>query len=127
MNIEIILYVRDQKASRDFYQALLEMQPRLDVPGMTEFQISDSCILGLMPEKGIVKILGDAVPDPATGSGIPRCELYLFCDQPAIMLERAVTLGARVISPALARDWGHTVGYCMDVDGHVIAFAKINQ
>ena len=121
---QIILYVEDQQRSRDFYVTLLGMAPRLDVPGMTEIQLTSSCILGLMPESGIVKILGDKVPAPATGNGIPRCELYLFCEQPAQMLEKAVGIGATLISPALERDWGHTVGYCADPDGHIIAFTK---
>ena len=49
------LYVEDQKRSREFYQELLMSEPVLDVPGMTEFRLSDAHILGLMPEKGIKK------------------------------------------------------------------------
>jgi catechol 2,3-dioxygenase-like lactoylglutathione lyase family enzyme len=45
-----ILYVRDQQTSRDFYARTLGLEPVLDVPGMTEFQLTDSAILGLMPE-----------------------------------------------------------------------------
>jgi predicted enzyme related to lactoylglutathione lyase len=123
-NIQVIIYVKDQQQSRDFYSALFEIAPRLDVPGMTEYQITPSCILGLMPEHGIVKILGDAVPAPASGNGIPRCELYLFVADPEDMLNRAISLGAKQISAALPRDWGHTVAYCADMDGHILAFAK---
>lgn len=123
-SVEIILYVRNQQQSSHFYTALLNKIPVLDVPGMTEFRLTPECILGLMPETGIVKILGDKVPEPASGSGIPRCELYLFYEQPAELLERAVQLGATLVSPALPRDWGHTVAYCTDPDGHILAFAK---
>jgi uncharacterized glyoxalase superfamily protein PhnB len=122
---EIILYIADQQRSTAFYSQLLNMEPRLNVPGMTEFQISDSLILGLMPEKGIEKLLGDAVPKASSGSGIPRCELYLFTADPDEMLQTAVAAGAFKISKAVERDWGHTVAYCADPDGHILAFAKI--
>lgn len=76
----IILYVKDQQRSKDFYSKILQREPVLDVQGMTEFEINKSCSLGLMPENGIAKILLDKTPHPATGNGIPRCELYLFTD-----------------------------------------------
>ncbi|HMM61298.1 MAG TPA: glyoxalase, partial [Candidatus Rifleibacterium sp.] len=78
----IILYVSDQQRSRDFYSQVLQLAPTLDVPGMTEFAISDTLVLGLMPEKGIVRLLGNAIKDPALAGGIPRAELYLSVDQP---------------------------------------------
>ncbi|HSY75444.1 MAG TPA: VOC family protein, partial [Bacteroidia bacterium] len=79
-HIEIILYVNDQELSKTFYQKLLRMEAALHVPGMTEFILSSSCKLGLMPNKGIAKILQDKTPHPDKGSGIPRCELYLSVD-----------------------------------------------
>lgn len=120
----IILYVADQQKSSDFYSAILQKRPVLDVPGMTEFMLNDNFKLGLMPESGIVKILLDKTPHPKLGNGIPRCELYLFVENPSEALERAVKAGAKEISKAEARDWGDTVAYCADPDGHIIAFAK---
>jgi uncharacterized glyoxalase superfamily protein PhnB len=120
---EIILYVADQKRSADFYRAVLQKEPTLDVPGMTEFQLSQDTLLGLMPEKGISKLL-TGMRDPAEGNGIPRCELYLFHEDPSAAFHNAVKAGAFSISDAQPRDWGYTVSYCADPDGHVIAFAK---
>lgn len=54
---EFILFVSDQERSRRFYETVLQMFPVLHVPGMTEFQLSDTYKLGLMPESGIAKIL----------------------------------------------------------------------
>ena len=51
MNANFILYVKDQAVSRVFYAIALGMAPRLDVPGMTEFELSGGCVLGLMPVK----------------------------------------------------------------------------
>lgn len=120
---EFIIYVKDQQRSRDFYKEVLQKDPSLDVTGMTEFQLTPHALLGIMPEKGIAKILTN-MPHPETGSGIPRCELYLFVDDPQDYYERTVKAGGKGISPAQARDWGHTVSYTADPDGHIIAFTK---
>lgn len=118
-----ILYVSDQERSRDFYSAALGVEATLDVPGMTEFPLMDQGSLGLMPEAGVVRLLGGAIPDPALASGVPRAEVYLMVDEPARFHERALACGAREISPLLERDWGHLAAYSLDPDGHVLAFA----
>ena len=40
-------------------------------------------------------------------------------------LNRALALGAKLLSKMRLRDWGHTAGYCLDLDGHVLAFAEV--
>ena len=123
-HIEIILYVQDQEQSAIFYEKLLCQKPSLHVPGMTEFTINDSCKLGLMPNSGISKIVSPILPQPATGTGIPRCELYLKVENIDTAFELALNCGAQLISPVQERNWGDTVCYFADADGHVIAFAK---
>ena len=118
-----ILYVSDQARSKDFYHKVLSITPSLDVPGMTEFDLGDNCKLGLMPEKGIAKILGPSVPDPASGNGIPRCELYLSVDDPQKYCDRALACGAKLVSPLALRGWGDQAVYLSDPDGHIISFA----
>lgn len=123
MTAHFILYVADRARSRDFYAAVLAKEPRLDVPGMTEFELGGDAVLGLMPESGIRRLLGEALPDPSRGQGIPRAELYLLFDSPTAAHARALAAGARELSPPLPRDWGSRVGYCLDPDGHVLAVA----
>lgn len=125
--VEFILYVADQSASRSFYAQVLGKEPVLDVPGMTEFELAAGVKLGLMPEKGIARILQEQplLPHPSDGSGIPRCEVYLSVDDPANAFERALRAGAKAVSAAAPRDWGHTVSYVADPDGHVLAFACV--
>lgn len=120
----IILYVADQQRSTDFYEKILNKKPLLNVPGMTEFLLNDNFKLGLMPEKGIAKIICPHTKHPELGNGIPRCELYLIVENPEQALGRAVCSGAKEISKAAPRDWGDTVSYCVDFDGNIIAFAK---
>lgn len=117
-----ILYVADQARSAAFYAAALGAPPALDVPGMTEFALPGGAVLGLMPEAGIRRLLPD-LPDPALARGAPRAETYLLVAEPREALERAVAAGAKELSPVRPRDWGDDAGYCLDPDGHVLAFA----
>lgn len=122
MQAEFILYVQDQLRSRDLYRLLLDREPVLDVPGMTEFDLG-GCKLGLMPASGIARIITPALPHPDAGHGVPRCELYLRVDDLDAAIARAMQAGLAVISPAADRDWGDRVAYFADPDGHVIALA----
>lgn len=122
VRVHFILYVRDQAASAAFYRAVLAMDPALDVPGMTQLHIGDA-VIGLMPEAGIKRLLGDALPDPSDAHGTPRAELYLVVADPEAYHARALSRGARELSALAPRDWGHRVAYSLDPDGHVLAFA----
>jgi len=122
--VETILYVSDQERSRTFYQNIFRQEADLNVPGMTEFNLSDNCRIGLMPNKGIAKILSDKTPHPDSGNGIPRCELYFYVDNIQLEFDNAAKNGARLLSPIIARDWGDRVCYFSDPDGHIIAFAE---
>lgn len=119
-----VLYVADQARSREFYRAALDLEPTLDVPGMTEFPLTDGGALGLMPEDGIARLFGAALPHQASAAGVPRAELYLSVDDAAAGYARAVAAGGVALSAPAARDWGHVAGYVRDPDGHVLAFAE---
>jgi catechol 2,3-dioxygenase-like lactoylglutathione lyase family enzyme len=118
-----ILYVRDQAASTDFYRRVLLVDPSLDVPGMSEFELPGGALLGLMPERGVVRLLGRGV-DPAQARGAPRAELYLMVDDPRAYHARALASGAKELSGPADRDWHHHTAYSADPDGHIIAFAS---
>lgn len=122
-----ILYVSDQERSKKFYQALLGIEPTLHVPGMTEFQLSDSHLIGLMPNANIDKILEGTMPSAAAACGIPRCEIYLMVDDVEERFFKAVNAGAKPLSAVAKRNWGHIAAYTADPDGHIIAFAKIDE
>ena len=125
--IEIILYVKDQEASSIFYERILRRKPDLNVPGMTEFIVSENCKIGLMPNKGIAKILADKTPHPDSGNGIPRCELYLYVDNIQYEFDNAIKCGAKLISPITVMNWGDRACYFSDPDGHILAFAEKNE
>lgn len=124
MKSHFILYVADQAASTAFYRTVLDVEPRLNVPGMSEFVLGPETVLGLMPEASIRRLLGERLPDPATARGVPRSEVYLVVDDPARYHRRACEAGGTELSPVESRDWGDDVGYSLDPDGHVVAFAR---
>lgn len=102
---ETILYVKDQQASTEFYSKLFRKNPDLNVPGMTEFQLSENFKLGLMPNEGIAKILSEKTPHPDLGNGIPRCELYFQIENIEIEFENATQIGAK-LSVQLRKETG---------------------
>jgi uncharacterized protein len=122
--LHFILYVNDQQRSTTFYKNVLAVEPRLNVPGMTEFEFSNGTILGLMPEAGIKKLLAGKIEDPAKARNIPRAEIYLMVDDPQKYLDRAIANGAKELSRLHVRDWEDEAGYCFDLDSHILAFAK---
>ena len=119
----IILYVSNQADSEAFYRTVLNADPTLSVPGMTEFSLGGSLRLGLMPNDGIARLIGSD-PHPATGTGIPRCELYFKSADVHVALQRATEAGARLIDDLKPRDWGDSVAYLADPDGHILALAQ---
>jgi catechol 2,3-dioxygenase-like lactoylglutathione lyase family enzyme len=121
----VILYVASQQEARAFYRAVLRVEPSLDVPGMTEFELPGGLGLGLMPEAGIRGLLPglDRLAPRAAGNG--RVELYLGVDDPRAWLERALQAGAVLLDDVRPRDWGDEAGYALDPWGHVLAFARM--
>jgi lactoylglutathione lyase len=78
----------------------------------------------LIPEHRIANILEDKTPHPSTGSGIPRCEIYLYTEDLHRFYKRLKESNAIEISPIKDRDWGDKVCYFSDPDGHIIAVAE---
>jgi len=124
MHPYFVLYVADQKRSAAFYRQVLGIEPRLDVPGMTEFDLGGGSVLGLMPEAGIQRLLGSALSTPFPSADAARAELYLLLPQAQAHHARALAAGARELSSLQRRNWGHWAAYSLDPDGYVLAFAQ---
>ena len=54
MQPHFIFYVSDQQRSTWCYTEVLATAPRLNVPGITQFNLSAGSVLSLMPESGTV-------------------------------------------------------------------------
>ena len=124
MRSHFILYVTDQERSTRFYTQVLGLAPTLDVPGMTEFDLGPSAVLGLMPASGISRLLGGTLPAPVAGAGTAKAEVYLLVEDAVAYHARSIRCGARELSALQRRDWGDDVAYSIDADGYVLAFAQ---
>lgn len=120
-----ILFVADQARSAGFYSRVLDVEPNLNVPGMTEFHIADGAVLGLMARASAERLFADSVKIVEENDFKKVVELYLLVNDAAAYLQRAIESGAQEISRLQLRDWGHRAGYCLDPDGHIIAFAQV--
>lgn len=127
MKSHFILYVVDQELSTKFWSRVLDRKPRLNVPGMTEFELDAATTLGLMPTSGISRLLGDRLPKPAVGAETAKAEVYLLVGDAGAYHARAIGNGARELSMLQPRDWGDEVAYSLDPDGYVLAFAQARE
>ena len=121
MIAHFILFVDDQTTATEFFCAALDLVPRLQEPGMTEFDLGRDSVLGLMPRSGAQRLLSLDEDALTVGSG---AELYLLVDDPAGCHRRALDAGARELSPLSRRDWGDEAAYSRTPDGAVLAFAR---
>ena len=123
----LILYVADQARAERFYSAVLGITAELSVPGMTEFRLSERCVLGLMPEQGIRRLLSRlaslARANEAESREL-RAELYLHVLDVDAHHAHALAAGAIELDPPRPRSWGDRASYCLDLDGYVLAFAE---
>ena len=119
-----ILYVKDQEISTEFYSNFLDLSPTLNVPGMTEFSLSENTVLGLMPEKGIENLLNKKVSVVTNTYNSIKAEIYLLVNSIDQYVERAKKQSVKILSEAENRDWGDRTAYFLDPDQHVIAIAE---
>ena len=110
MTLHTILFVADQAKSTEFYSCVLNAKPDLNVPGMTEFHLSDGTVLGLMPRASAEKLFAGNVKIATENLNEKSAELYLLVDDAEAYIQRAISAGAVEIDPLQLRDWGHQSG-----------------
>lgn len=123
----VIFFIKDQKATTEFYSNILDIEPTLNVPGMTEFTLPDKTMIGFMPGANIKNLLGLKLPSPEKAHGIPRSEIYLIVKDAKAYYDRALKNGAVSIQDFKTMPWGDKVAYCLDLDGHILAFAESKE
>jgi catechol 2,3-dioxygenase-like lactoylglutathione lyase family enzyme len=114
----VILYVDSPARSLAFYEAAFGMT-RLFLHEGGEWAELDagSIKLGLCA-RALLERMGKPPgrPDPTRASS----EIAFVMDDVEAALRRAVAAGARLISPAKQMEWGQTVAYVADPDGHLV-------
>jgi predicted enzyme related to lactoylglutathione lyase len=118
----VILAVEQLSRSADFYTMAFGWPRAVDTAVYVELTLPQGMRLGLYDRESFAKNVGQsAAPHPNT---ITATELYLYVDNVEATIARALTAGARILSPLLWRAWGDNVAYVADPDGNVVALAK---
>jgi predicted enzyme related to lactoylglutathione lyase len=120
----IVIFVKNQEKSRDFYMEVLGMEPFMDVPGVTEFKLDDNMLLGIMPSEGVKNMMDIKTINHWEAGETPKCQIYLPVDEPDEYYNRAIKAGGIGIIEGKSTPWGGYICYCMDLDGNLLAFAR---
>ena len=123
--IHTILTVNDLNKSKMFYRLLFELDPIIDEENIVEFELNEFFILGLV-KKELPEVLFDTeLLIKYKLNQTSTAELYFECSNAQEMHKKALQLGSLELTPFKERDWGHKVGYSVNHDGQVLAFASI--
>ena len=113
----ILLGVQDVARSVEFYQALGWKKSASGSDGFVLFDLG-GIALAIQSRKAFA---ADANFDTDTCAGFPGFALAYIArnkDDVYRIMQAAARLGANVVKPAQANQWGHS-GYFRDLDGHL--------
>ncbi len=119
-----ILVVENLHKSKMFYQLLFDVEPVVDETNIVELKLNENFILGLITKELPAKLFDAELMVKFKLDKASSAELYFECDNAEKIHAKALQLGCLELSPFQQRVWGHSVGYSVNHDGHVLAFAK---
>jgi catechol 2,3-dioxygenase-like lactoylglutathione lyase family enzyme len=114
----VILYVDSPARSAAFYREAFGLPTAFLHEGGDWAELDTGATrLGLCARRLLEKMgKTPAAPDPERASA----EIALLADDVHAALSRAVAAGAREISPVARMEWGQTIAYVADPDGHLV-------
>ena len=115
-----ILAVRDVGRSARFYADAFGWSIAVEVPVYVQFTLPDGRSLGVYERNSFGANTGEVPELPPVGA-LTGTELYFRTKDLGAATARLEAAGARLLSSARERDWGDTVAYYADPDGHVLA------
>jgi predicted enzyme related to lactoylglutathione lyase len=108
----VSFWADDLAAAREWYAALLGIQPYFERPGYIEFRIGD-----YQHELGII----DRAYAPKGGAAGPGGEIvYWHVDDPAATLEKLMAMGAKEYEPLTQRGPGFVTASVVDPFGNIL-------
>jgi catechol 2,3-dioxygenase-like lactoylglutathione lyase family enzyme len=119
----VIVAVRDIATAIRFYDSVFGWPREIETPVYVEYALPAGMRLGIYERESFGVNTG-IVPNLAAAGQIVSTELYLFSEEPEMVIERLTTAGARMLSPLIARSWGDEAAYFADPDGHVLVIAR---
>ncbi len=119
-----IIYVDDINKTKFFFQLLFDIKPVIDEPGMCELELPNGAVLGIMPNTSLEKLFGTEYSVNEKKKASPKFEFYFQVDNAEALYKKALQLGALSLRKFNKMDWGDRVAYCVNHDGHILAFAE---
>jgi predicted lactoylglutathione lyase len=122
--VHTVVTVNDLTKSKMFYKLLFEIEPKVDSENFVEIKLNENFILGLQNIKMNEKLFNRDLISKFKLNKTSSAEFYIECKNPEEMHQKALQFGCLELSPFRERDWGQSVAYSVNHDGHVLAFAK---
>jgi len=114
----LTLGVADLNKATKFYEAVLDTPPNSSYEGITFIELPGTW-LALYPLENLAKDISPKVPTTASGfSGITLAHNAHSKDDVIAIVERARSVGARVVKEPQETSWGGFSGYFADLDGY---------
>ncbi len=121
-----ILAVDDPQRAAGFYRSAFGWPPRVEVEVYVELVLPGDRGLGLYQREAFGANT-DAEPAPRPAEGTTGTELYLRCADVERSMAALEEAGAKPLTPLAPRPWGDDVAYFADLDGNVIALARLTN
>ena len=104
--------------------AALAKKAGMDEENYKSFKLPGGGVLSLLPAGSLEKFFGEGLPQRFQGKPTTLAEIYIVVDNPEAMFDKALQLGCRKLRDPERMEWGHRAAYCINHDGHILAFAK---
>lgn len=114
----VILYVPDVAAALGFYEAAFGLMRRMLHEGGDYAEVETGETVLAFSAHDLIRSLGKT-PGQADAER-PIFEIALETLDVAAAVERAMSAGARLISPPTEQPWGQTIAYVSGPDGHLV-------
>ena len=120
-----ILYVSDVEASLAFYERALGQRRRFvhESGQYAELDTGATALAFAAHELAAANVPGLYRPERRSGPQ-PTFEVCFVTDDVQGVFDRAVTEGARPVTPPQTKPWGQDVAYVRDPDGNLVEIAS---
>ena len=113
-----ILYVKDVKATLDFYTTAFDMKQKMLHESGSYGELDTGATILAFSSMELMKQLGKS--PKVANAGAPSFEIAFETDDVAAGLKKAVSAGAKLVQKSTEMPWGQTVGYVSDLDGFLV-------
>jgi len=118
-----VLPVTDLDAAAVFYERACGFEVTVREAVYVEMHDDAGMRLGLYLAEAWSRLTG-APPAPIPKGHLAPVELYLYCEDLDVAIDRVVSAGARVLSDKSERAWGDECAYFADPMGNVLVLAR---